>query len=60
MLVGIGVAALLSALTSYLVAHGEIFQAQRAVVWLTGSLNGRSCDHVRPVPPRWRSCCPSP
>lgn len=48
-LVGIGVAALLSALTSYLLTRAEIFQAQRATVWLTGSLNGRSWDHVRPV-----------
>lgn len=48
-LVGIGVAAVLSALTSYLLTRAEIFEAQRATVWLTGSLNGRSWDHVRPV-----------
>ncbi|MGH9151543.1 MAG: FecCD family ABC transporter permease, partial [Acidimicrobiales bacterium] len=48
-LVGIGVAAVLSALTSYLLTRAEIFEAQRATVWLTGSLNGRSWDHVGPV-----------
>jgi iron complex transport system permease protein len=48
-LVGIGVAAVLGALTSYLLTRAEIFEAQRATVWLTGSLNGRSWDHVGPV-----------
>lgn len=48
-LVGIGIGAVLSALTSYLLTRAEIFDAQRATVWLTGSLNGRSWDHVRPV-----------
>lgn len=48
-LVGIGLAAALNALTSYLLTRAEIYDAQRAVVWLTGSLNGRSWDHVRPL-----------
>ena len=48
-LVGIGVAAALSAFTSYLLTRAEIFDAQRATLWLTGSLNGRSWDHVGPV-----------
>lgn len=48
-LVGIGVAAVLNAVTSYLLTRAEIMDAQRAAVWLTGSLNGRSWDHVRPV-----------
>jgi iron complex transport system permease protein len=48
-LVGIGVAAALSAVTSYLITRADIYDAQRATVWLTGSLNGRSWDHVRPV-----------
>lgn len=48
-LVGIGVSAVLSAFTSYLLTRAEIFEAQRATVWLTGSLNGRSWDHVGPV-----------
>jgi iron complex transport system permease protein len=48
-LVGIGVTAMLSSVTSYLLTRAEIFQAQRATVWLTGSLNGRGWEHVRPV-----------
>ena len=48
-LVGIGVAALLSSVTQYLLTRAEIFEAQRAVVWLTGSLNGRGWEHVRTV-----------
>ena len=43
------VAAVLNALTSYLLTRAQIFDAQRAAVWLTGSLNGRSWDHVVPV-----------
>lgn len=48
-LVGIGVAAVLGSATSYLLTRAEIFQAQEATVWLTGSLNGRGWEHVRPV-----------
>jgi iron complex transport system permease protein len=48
-LVGIGITAMLGSVTSYLLTRAEIFDAQRAVVWLTGSLNARSWDHVRPI-----------
>ncbi|MGQ0679873.1 MAG: FecCD family ABC transporter permease [Actinomycetota bacterium] len=48
-LVGIGVAAVLSSFTSYLLTRAEIWEVQRATVWLTGSLNGRGWEHVRPV-----------
>lgn len=48
-LIGIGIAAVLSALTSYLLTRAQIFEVQRATVWLTGSLNGRGWEHVRPV-----------
>lgn len=48
-LIGIGVDAALRAVTSYLLTRAEIFEAQRAIVWLTGSLNGRSWDHAIPV-----------
>jgi iron complex transport system permease protein len=48
-LVGIGATAMLSSVTSYLLTRAEIFQAQRATVWLTGSLNGRGWEHVRPM-----------
>ncbi len=48
-LVGIGVTAVLSSVTQYLLTRAEIFEAQRALVWLTGSLNGRGWEHVRPI-----------
>ncbi len=48
-LVGIGVTAVLTSATSYLLTQADIFDAQRATVWLTGSLNGRGWEHVRPV-----------
>lgn len=48
-LVGIGISAMLAAVTSYLLTRAEIYDAQRATVWLTGSLNGRGWDQVRPV-----------
>jgi iron complex transport system permease protein len=48
-LVGIGISAMLSALTEYLLTRAQIFEAQKATVWLTGSLNGRGWDQVRPV-----------
>jgi iron complex transport system permease protein len=48
-LIGIGLTAVLTAVTQYLMTRAQIFEAQRAMVWLTGSLNGRSWDHVRPI-----------
>jgi len=45
-LVGIGVAAGLSSVTSYLLTRAEISEVQRATVWLTGSLNARTWDQV--------------
>jgi len=48
-LVGIGVTAVLTSVTQYLLTRAEIFEAQRAVVWLTGSLTGRGWEHVRPI-----------
>ncbi|MBW3574581.1 MAG: iron chelate uptake ABC transporter family permease subunit [Actinobacteria bacterium] len=48
-LVGIGVTAVLASLTEWLLTRAEIYDAARATVWLTGSLNGRGWEHVRPV-----------
>ncbi|EWC62180.1 ABC-type Fe3+-siderophore transport system, permease 2 component [Actinokineospora spheciospongiae] len=48
-LVGIGVSALFTSLTSYLLQRADVFQAQRAVLWLTGSLNLREWKHVGPL-----------
>jgi iron complex transport system permease protein len=48
-LVGIGIAAMLSSVNDYLLTRASIQDAQSAAVWLTGSLNGRGWEHVRPV-----------
>jgi iron complex transport system permease protein len=49
-LVGIGIGAVMASAVDYvLTAEADIYDAQRAYVWLTGSLNGRSWDHVRPL-----------
>lgn len=48
-LVGIGISAMLTSITSFLLTRAEIFEAQRATVWLTGSLNARGWEHVRPL-----------
>lgn len=48
-LIGIGFSAMLQAVTSYLMTRAEIYDAARATVWLTGSLNNRGWEHVRPV-----------
>jgi len=48
-LVGIGITAMLGSVTSYLLTRADILDAQRATVWLTGSLNGRGWEHVRPL-----------
>jgi iron-siderophore transport system permease protein len=48
-LIGIGIAAMLVAVTDYLLTRSTLEEAQAANVWLTGSLNGRGWEHVRPV-----------
>ncbi|GAA2716439.1 iron chelate uptake ABC transporter family permease subunit [Micromonospora olivasterospora] len=45
-LVGLGVHGALQALTAWLLARADIDQASRAMVWLTGSLNGRGFEHA--------------
>jgi iron-siderophore transport system permease protein len=46
-LVGIGIAAVATSLTSYLLTRSRVESAQQAMVWLTGSLNGRDWNDVR-------------
>jgi iron-siderophore transport system permease protein len=58
-LVGIGVAAVLNAITSYLLTRAEILDAQRATVWLTGSLNARGWEQVRPLAVAMSVLCPA-
>lgn len=48
-LVGIGIGFAMAAAVDYLITRAEIYDVQRAAVWLTGSLNGRSWTHVRTV-----------
>lgn len=49
LLVGIGAAAVMSAITSYLLTRGDVRDAQQAFVWLTGSLHDRTWSDVRIV-----------
>lgn len=48
-LVGIGVSYMLISVVNYLLTRAELSEASRALVWLTGSLNGRGWEHARPV-----------
>ena len=48
-LVGIGVAAFAHAGVSYVLTEGRIFEVAEAYVWLVGTVNGRSWDHVAPL-----------
>src|SRR5262249_21931182 len=48
-LIGIGVAAMLTSINGYLLTRANLVDAQAAALWLTGSLNARSWDQVRPV-----------
>lgn len=48
-LVGIGSAAMLTAVAQYLITKANLVDATRAVVWMTGSLDGRDWAQVRPL-----------
>jgi iron complex transport system permease protein len=48
-LVGIGLTTMLDAAVAYLMTRAQLHDAQRAITWLTGSLNGRSWEYVRPL-----------
>lgn len=48
-LVGVGVAAMCTSITDFLMAKAQIFEAQRAMGWLIGSLNDREWSHVQPL-----------
>ena len=41
-LVGIGIASVAGALTTLMITFGDIYDVQRALIWLTGSVYGRS------------------
>ncbi|MFF8847778.1 FecCD family ABC transporter permease [Streptomyces sp. NPDC015127] len=48
-LVGIGVAAVLTAVIHYLITKANLVDATRATLWMTGSLDGRDWAQVRPL-----------
>lgn len=48
-LVGIGASALAGNATYWLLTVGDVNDAGRAMVWLTGSLNARGWEHVAPL-----------
>ncbi|WP_406479396.1 FecCD family ABC transporter permease [Streptomyces sp. NBC_01615] len=48
-LVGIGVSAIVTAVNGYLLTKADIVDAARAIVWMTGSLNGRDWAQVWPL-----------
>uniref|UniRef100_UPI0010419566 FecCD family ABC transporter permease n=1 Tax=Actinomadura roseirufa TaxID=2094049 RepID=UPI0010419566 len=48
-LIGVGAAAMLEALNSYLITRAELREAYEAAFWLTGSLNGRGWEQAAPL-----------
>ncbi|GAA2546355.1 iron chelate uptake ABC transporter family permease subunit [Winogradskya consettensis] len=48
-LVGIGIGAAMAGLTSFLLTRADVRAAQEALIWLAGSLNGRTWDNVVPL-----------
>ncbi|HEY2700024.1 MAG TPA: iron chelate uptake ABC transporter family permease subunit [Pseudonocardiaceae bacterium] len=48
-LIGVGVASMLTAANGYLITRANLADAQAAAVWLTGSLNGRDWTQVWPL-----------
>ncbi|MGW3013759.1 FecCD family ABC transporter permease [Streptomyces sp. NPDC001219] len=48
-LVGIGASAMLYAVVLFLMTKANIVEATRATTWMTGSLNSRDWDQVRPL-----------
>jgi iron complex transport system permease protein len=50
-LVGIGLQAALGAVTQMAITFGDIYDVQRALIWLTGSVYGRSWEEFWPLLP---------
>ncbi|MCF6469096.1 iron ABC transporter permease [Nonomuraea sp. MG754425] len=48
-LVGIGVAAVFTNVKFWLLTVGDVNDTSRAMVWISGSLNGRGWEHVAPT-----------
>lgn len=45
-LIGIGLGAIAGAATTFMITFGDIYEVSQALVWLTGSVYGRSWDQV--------------
>ena len=45
-LIGVGLSAMGVALTTFMITFGEVYQVSQALVWLTGSVYGRSWEQV--------------
>ncbi len=58
-LIGIGVAAILDSVTSYVLSRAAEWDLQEATRWLTGSLNGVTWTRVLQPSSRWPSSAPS-
>ncbi len=43
-LIGVGLSAVATALTTFMITFGDIYQVSQALVWLTGSVYGRSWE----------------
>lgn len=50
-LMGVGFAAVLNALTTLIITFGEINSVTQALVWLAGSVYGRSWEHLKVILP---------
>lgn len=50
-LVGVGVGAIASAFTSLMITFGNIADVSQALVWLAGSVYGRSWEHIQALLP---------
>lgn len=48
-LIGIGIAAILTGVNGYLLTRGQVFEVGRAVLWMTGSLDGRGWKDAQPL-----------
>ena len=50
-LIGIGLSAIASALTTLMITFGDINQVSVALIWMAGSVYGRSWEHLWPLLP---------
>ncbi|MCO8273608.1 iron chelate uptake ABC transporter family permease subunit [Actinoplanes sp. TRM 88003] len=48
-LVGIGIGTVLTSITSYILTRSDVKVAAEAMIWLTGSVNGRTWEQIVPL-----------